>query len=119
MGPKAQAKTPRGEAVEDCPDEGAAGESRILRPREAHQGPPEMDSINSMLQQCLHFQHDLSERWEKETIKQDMRWRQMQIQVNSIRDELEQQQRGESYPQQSMPGAQHEVEEQGAQPSTR
>ena len=54
-----------------------------IHPREGHLGPADMDSITGMLQQCLHFQRDLSERWEKETVKHDKRWSQMLIDLRA------------------------------------
>ncbi|XP_078020631.1 uncharacterized protein LOC144459818 [Epinephelus lanceolatus] len=90
MGPKAQNRAQKTDVVEDDPEEGAAGGQPVTIPPL----PVEMDSITSMLQRCLEFQCDLSERWDKEPGKQDMRWRQMQVQMNNLRDDLEQQQRG-------------------------
>ncbi|KAI3377106.1 hypothetical protein L3Q82_000303 [Scortum barcoo] len=97
MGPKAQTKVTRTEVVEDSPEEGAVGGVPVsIHHGEDPLGPAERDSITGMLQQCLHFQRDLSERWERETVKQDKRWRLVQIQVNNLRDELEEQQRAEN-----------------------
>lgn len=82
MGPKAKAKAPRMDVAEDGLEEGAAGGVPvIIHPRKGHLRPADMDSITGMLQQCLHFQHNLSERWEKETVKQEKRRCHMQIQV--------------------------------------
>lgn len=78
MGPKAQNRARKTEVVEDDPEEGAAGgQSVTILPL-----PVEMDTITSMLQRCLEVQRDLSERWDKESGKQDMRWCQMQFRVN-------------------------------------
>ncbi|MEQ2250085.1 hypothetical protein ILYODFUR_036241 [Ilyodon furcidens] len=92
------------DGVEDCLEEFAArGVPQILKPQEEplHPVTADLDSVTGLLQQFLHGQHDLNERWEKETLRQDQRWRQMQIQINNIRDDLEQQHRieGQQIPQ--------------------
>ncbi|MEQ2315764.1 hypothetical protein AMECASPLE_025775 [Ameca splendens] len=106
MGLKAQAKVQKMDGVEDCLEEGAAGGvPRILKPQEEplHPVTADLDSVTDLLQQFLHVQRDLNERWEKETLRQDQRWCQMQIQINNIRDDLEQQHRIEGQPQQIPP----------------
>lgn len=95
MGPKAQARAQKMEVAEECLEEGAVGGvPLILKPREEqlHPETTDMNSIAGLLQQCVRFQRDMSDRWEKESIEQDRRWRQMQIQINNLRDDLEQQQ---------------------------
>lgn len=62
-----------------------------------------MDSIAGLRQQCVRFQRDMSDKWEKESIKQDQKWWQMQIQMNNLRDELEQQQSAAIQPQEESP----------------
>uniref|UniRef100_A0A3Q2VND5 SCAN box domain-containing protein n=1 Tax=Haplochromis burtoni TaxID=8153 RepID=A0A3Q2VND5_HAPBU len=83
------------EVAEECLEEGAVGRvPLILKPWEEqlHPETTDLDSIADLLQQCVRFQRDMSDRWEKESIKQDQKWRQMQIQMNNLQDELEQQQ---------------------------
>lgn len=53
-------------------EEGAAGGLPItIHSRKEHLGPSDTDLVTGMLQQCLHFQLDLSERQDKKTIRQD------------------------------------------------
>ena len=67
MGPKAHSRAQKMDVAEDGLKEGAAGGlPLIMHPRKEHLVPAEMDSITGMLQQCLQFQHDLGERWDKE-----------------------------------------------------
>ncbi|KAK5612503.1 hypothetical protein CRENBAI_012845 [Crenichthys baileyi] len=71
--------------VEDCLKEGAVGGvPRILKPQEEPLHPviADLDSVTGLLQQFLHVQRDLNERWEKDTLRQDQRWHQLQIQIN-------------------------------------
>lgn len=94
MGPKQAGKNakhtevPQGESQE----EGAAGGLPVpgQLPEVSHD--EDMTSVSAMLQQCLKFQRELTEPWNKEVIK-DMRWSQLHIQVNNLREDFEQQPR--------------------------
>ncbi|CAL8301418.1 unnamed protein product [Arctogadus glacialis] len=44
-------------------------------------------------QQCLQFQREMAERWDKETQRQDMRWQPVQSQMGSLRKESKDQQK--------------------------
>lgn len=66
MGPKAHSKAQNMDVPEDGPEKAVAAVlPMIMHPREEHLGPADLDSITSMLQQCPHFQCDLSKRWDK------------------------------------------------------
>lgn len=108
------------EVAEDCLEEGAVGGvPRILKPQEEqlHPETTDLDSISGLLQQCVRFQWDMSDRWERESIKQDQRWCQMQIQMNNLRDEMEQQQSAVGRPQEPSPPQQQLREEMVIPPS--
>ncbi|XP_029928572.1 uncharacterized protein LOC115374014 [Myripristis murdjan] len=102
MGPKHHHKVVKmGEAAPvESREEGATGGPPVgLQSGEEPPVSADMNSIFSMVQRCLQFQSDLRERWDRETVKQEQRWRQMQVQVNNLRDEVETQQRVEPQPQ--------------------
>ncbi|XP_036066885.1 uncharacterized protein LOC112138883 isoform X2 [Oryzias melastigma] len=110
--PKAQSKSSRGEPAEESLEVGAVDDGSVgAAPSGESKDPVNMNDIASMMQICLQFQRDLGEKLEKETIKQDKRWRQLQIQVNNIRDDMKQQ-RDEGVPSQSAtPELPHEDEQ--------
>lgn len=83
---KAQSKSSRGEP--ESLEVGTVDDAGVgATPSEETKDPVNMCG-NAMMQICLQFQCDLGENLEKDTIKQNKRWWQFQIQVN-IRDEME------------------------------
>lgn len=87
MGPKK--KLVGAAPEEELVDEGAAGGEPVAD--QSKEEPPssiDLASIVCMLQKCLQSQTDLSNRWNRETQRQDERWRQMQLQVNQLSEAL-------------------------------
>lgn len=72
MGPKAQARAQKMEVAEDSLEEGAVGGVPLIsKPQEEQLHPETTDlvSIAGLLQECVRFQRDMGDRWEKESIK--------------------------------------------------
>lgn len=113
MGPKAHSKGQKTDVADDQEEGAVGGMALTTHEREENPVPTDISSIVGLLQQCLQSQRDLNERWDKEAVKQEKRWRQMQIQMNNLRDDLEEQQQRESPPQQKPPPPPQPDEEDG------
>nr|XP_054594838.1 uncharacterized protein LOC129162695 [Nothobranchius furzeri] len=103
MGPKQQSKSSKAveaEAVEEMEQEMATGRPAVATfTGEVSPLSADMSSIVAMLQKCLQSQSEFADRWEKEAIKQERRWSQVQVQVNNLRDDLDGQRGSEHDPQ--------------------
>ena len=76
---------PKKKLEEKAPEEGATGGDPVTdQSKEEPPGGVDLSSIMCMLQKCLQSQTDLSNRWNREMEEQELRWRQMQEQVDRL-----------------------------------
>ncbi|KAM4557416.1 uncharacterized protein V3H82_017174 [Fundulus diaphanus] len=102
MGPKQQTKTLKvadSKSAEEMEQDGATGQPTVVRQSREETTSLDMNAIAAMLEKCLQCQKDFADRWDKEECKQERRWRQLQVQVGNLRDEVEMRQKSESPPQ--------------------